>query len=65
VSPRSYWRATSSTATSLSVSLANFTPAASNSPRSAAKFSMIPLWTTAIFPAASLCGCALRSVGLP
>ena len=33
--------------------------------RNAAKFSMIPLCTTAIFTAASLCGCALRSVGRP
>ena len=33
--------------------------------RSTAKFSMIPLWTTAILPAASRCGWALRSVGLP
>ena len=50
---------------SVSVSLASFTPAASNSARSAAKFSMIPLCTTAILTAASLCGCALRSVGRP
>ena len=26
---------------------------------------MMPLWTTAILPAASRCGCALRSVGRP
>ncbi|CNN26714.1 Uncharacterised protein [Mycobacterium tuberculosis] len=25
----------------------------------------MPLWTTAILPAASRCGCALRSVGRP
>ena len=43
----------------------NSTPTASSSRRSAAKFSMIPLCTTAIFPAGSLCGCALRSVGGP
>ena len=65
VSPCAYWRATRCTATSVSVSLANSTPAASSSRRSAAKFSMIPLWTTAILTAASLCGWALRSVGRP
>ncbi len=65
VSPCRYARATRCTATSVSVSLQNSTPAASSSPRSDAKFSMIPLCTTAIFPAASLCGCALRSVGRP
>ena len=43
----------------------NSTPVASSSARSTAKFSMMPLWTTAILPAASRCGCALRSVGLP
>ena len=58
-------RATRCTATSLSVSLANSTPSASSSARRMAKFSMIPLWTTANLPAASRCGWALRSVGLP
>ena len=65
VSPWRYCWATRCTATSVSVSLANSTPSASSSRRSAAKFSMIPLWTTAILPAASRCGWALRSVGLP
>ena len=65
VSPCVVLRTTRCTATSVSVSLANSTPAASSSWRSAAKFSMIPLWTTAILPAASRCGWALRSVGLP
>lgn len=39
--------------------------AVSSSRRKTAKFSMMPLWTTAILPAASRCGCALRSVGRP
>ncbi|CFE89724.1 Uncharacterised protein [Mycobacterium tuberculosis] len=47
------------------MSLANSTPAVSSSRRKTAKFSMMPLWTTAILPAASRCGCALRSVGRP
>ncbi len=38
---------------------------ASTSARSAAKFSMIPLWMTATVPSADTCGCALRSVGPP
>ena len=48
-----------------SVSLANSTPWASSSRRSVAKFSMMPLCTTANLPPASLCGWALRSVGRP
>src|SRR6476660_7710414 len=40
------------------LSLANSASAASSSWRSAVKFSMIPLWTTAILPAASRCGWA-------
>jgi hypothetical protein len=51
--------------TSVSVSEPNSTPAASHSARSAAKFSMIPLCTTATAPSAETCGCALRSVGPP
>ena len=47
----------------MSVSTANSTPAASSSARSSAKFSMMPLCTTAIRPAGSMCGCALRSFG--
>ena len=38
---------------------------ASSSARSSAKFSMIPLCTTAMRPLASVCGCALRSFGAP
>ena len=38
---------------------------ASHSARSAAKFSMIPLWITATVPSAERCGWALRSVGPP
>ena len=49
--------------TSVSVSLAISTPRGSSSSRSSAKFSMIPLWTTAIRPSASVCGWALRSLG--
>ncbi len=64
-SPVANSRATRCTATSVSVSLANSTPADSNSVRSDGKFSMMPLWTTATLPAASRCGWALRSVGLP
>ena len=58
-------RATRCGATSVSVSLASSTPSDSSSARSAAKFSMIPLWTTATLPVASWCGWALRSVGGP
>ena len=63
--PSRYSRATRCTATSVSVSLANSTPSASSSARSEAKFSMMPLWTTAILPVVSRCGWALRSVGRP
>ena len=50
---------------SVSVSLANSTPSLSSSARRAAKFSMMPLWTTATRPRASVCGWALTSVGAP
>src|SRR5690606_20014838 len=50
---------------SLSVSLTNSTPAASSSARSLAKFSMMPLWMTAIRPSPDMCGWAFRSVGPP
>src|SRR6476660_9173729 len=52
-------------ATSVSVSLANTTPSASNAARSSPWFSMMPLWTTAIRPLRSVCGWALRSLGAP
>ena len=45
--------ATRCATTSVSVSLRSSTPAASSSARSGAKFSMIPLWTTATAPVAS------------
>jgi hypothetical protein len=51
--------------TSVSVSEVNSMPSASHSARSAAKFSMIPLWITATLPSAETCGWALRSVGPP
>ncbi len=50
---------------SVSVSLLNSTPLPSSSARSLAKFSMMPLWMTAIRPSVERCGCALRSVGPP
>ena len=40
-------------------------PRRSRSSRSCAKFSMIPLWTTATWPVQSTCGWALASVGPP
>ncbi len=40
-------------------------PRSASSARSAAKFSMMPLWTTATRPALSRCGWALASVGAP
>jgi hypothetical protein len=49
--------------TSVSVSVANLAPLASSSRRSSAKFSMMPLCTTASRSVA--CGCALFSVGRP
>ena len=50
---------------SVSVSEISSWPAASSPARSAAKFSMMPLWTTAMRPVWSRCGCALRSLGAP
>lgn len=49
----------------MSVSLVNWTPSASSSARSFAKFSMMPLWITATRPSGETCGWALRSVGPP
>ena len=49
----------------MSVSLANTTPSAISFARSSSAFSTMPLWTTAIRPAASVCGWALRSLGSP
>ena len=51
--------------TSVSVSLGKRCPLACRVARSAAWFSMIPLWMTAILPAQSTCGWALASVGAP
>lgn len=51
--------------TSVSVSETSLCPSLSSSVLSAAKFSMIPLWMTAIRPSQSACGWALRSVGAP
>ncbi|CAM5664711.1 hypothetical protein SALBM217S_10899 [Streptomyces griseoloalbus] len=51
--------------TSVSVSEASACPRSVNSSRRAAKFSMMPLWTTATRPALSRCGWALASVGPP
>ena len=50
---------------SVSVSDANTWPSFSRRTRSVWKFSMMPLWITAIRPWQSWCGCALRSVGVP
>ena len=47
----------------MSVSDANFAPAASSSARSDMWFSMMPLWITEIGPA--LCGWLFSSLGLP
>ena len=52
VSPWSYARASRCATTSVSVSLLSSTPASSSSVRSAAKFSMMPLCTTATRPVA-------------
>jgi hypothetical protein len=49
----------------VSVSEAKETPSAWSSARRAAKFSMMPLWTTATVPSAETCGWALVSVGAP
>ena len=54
---------TTKAAISESVSVANEWPFAASSSRSALKFSMMPLWTTA--SPREACGCALVSVGLP
>ncbi len=51
--------------TSVSVSERRSWPRPPSSARRAAKFSMIPLWTTATRPALSRCGWALVSVGPP
>ena len=51
--------------TSVSVSLLNSCPRPASSSFSAAKFSMMPLWTTAKRPEQSVWGCALRSLGRP
>ena len=51
--------------TSLSVSDTSSWPLAAISARRAAKFSMIPLCTTASWPPQSVCGCAFGSVGGP
>lgn len=51
--------------TSVSVSEASSCPRSANSARSSAKFSMMPLCTTATRPALSRCGWALASVGPP
>ncbi len=52
-------------ATSVSVSEAISTPSASSRPRSSAKFSMMPLCTSATRRARPRCGWALRSFGAP
>ena len=49
----------------MSVSETSLCPSPSSSALSAAKFSMIPLWMTAIRSSQSVCGWALRSVGAP
>lgn len=65
-SPQSPNRSASRCATtSVSVSDSSRCPRSASSSRSAAKFSMIPLWTTATRPALSRWGCALMSVGPP
>ena len=52
-------------ATSVSVSETSSCPASSSSVRSATKFSMIPLCTSATRPVPPGCGCALTSLGAP
>ena len=49
----------------MSVSLTKVTPSAISFARSSSAFSTMPLCTTAIRPAASVCGWALRSLGSP
>ena len=51
--------------TSVSVSEAMTTPRSASSAVSSAKFSMIPLWITAMRPPEDTCGWALTSVGPP
>ena len=50
---------------SVSVSLTSVTPRLTSAARSGSAFSMMPLCTTAMRPAESVCGCALMSVGSP
>ena len=49
----------------MSVSLANSTPSASSSARSSAKFSMMPLWTTATRPLGVDVRVGVASLGAP
>jgi hypothetical protein len=51
--------------TSESTSVLNTTPSCSSLPLREAEFSMIPLWTTAIFPLPSVCGWAFMSLTSP
>ena len=51
--------------TSVSVSLVKACPAACSSSRRSAKFSMMPLCTTAMRPSQLVCGWALASLGRP
>ncbi len=51
--------------TSVSVSLENACPRASSSSRNSAKFSMMPLCTTATCPSQEGWGCAFASLGRP
>ena len=51
--------------TSVSVSDVRTCPAATSSARSAAWFSMMPLWMMATRPVQSRCGCAFDSSGWP
>ena len=53
------------TTTSVSVSDENVCPAATSGAFSSWKFSMIPLWITAVADVQSTCGCAFCSVGRP
>ncbi len=63
--PESTWSSSSCEATSVSVSETITWSSASIRARSAAKFSMIPLCTSAIRPEPPLCGWALMSLGAP
>ena len=60
---RAYARSRRCATTSVSVSERNRAPSSASSALSCAKFSTIPLWMTATFPAT--CGCALTSFGAP